>query len=437
MASINSTTSATYLLEQYLIWIVKDIDKWAKFIAPNAIVELPYAETIGLPTRLEGIDSIYNAMRNAISNMHGAEIKNLRILPVEGKNAAIGEFELEATNYQQRYISYLEAKDGLVTYYKGYFNPMKVVEAFGDSVASVQNKAIPRAKIAVAGPAGNIGRVVAEKLVEAGVPVVLLGLERHRARLSDLIEKGAQFEVAGFDDEEALIKALQGCDSLFWLSPPNPTAESLEKWYLSTAKAAAQAIKKNGISRVVNITTVGVGAKPNLGNITVLADVERVLDEVAPNVLHLRPGYFMENLLWQKDSLANEGVFRLPFQLDHDIPWISTDDIGVEAAKYLLDRHWAGHWTKNLMGPENLTCPQVADRLSKALNRPITYEQIPISALQESLKEDTPQWIDEIVTIYKSVGDPDGIYATARTPEAATPTTMSEFALRKLSDIKK
>jgi len=52
-------------------------------------------------------------------------------------------------------------------------------------------------------------------------------------------------------------------------------------------------------------------------------------------------------------------------------PGLVLDDIGDEAAKYLLDDDWAGQWTCNLMGPENLTLLETTAILSQVLDLPL------------------------------------------------------------------
>lgn len=74
---------------------------------------------------------------------------------------------------------------------------------------------------------------------------------------------------------------------------------------------------------------------------------------------------------WLKSSLFFlDRTVYFSYANDHDIPWISTDDIGDEAPKYLLDDGWAGKWTRNLMGPENLTLLETTAVLSQLLSRP-------------------------------------------------------------------
>jgi len=55
----------------------------------------------------------------------------------------------------------------------------------------------------------------------------------------------------------------------------------------------------------------------------------------------------MENFLEQVEAIRGDHLYIFHAS-NHDIPWISTDDIGDEAAKYLLDDDWAGQWTCNL-----------------------------------------------------------------------------------------
>ncbi len=121
---------------------------------------------------------------------------------------------------------------------------------------------------------------------------------------------------------------------------------------------------------VVNISSIGAGARPNLGTVSFVGNVESIFNQTSSNVLHLRPAYFMENFLTQVEFTLRDRTVYFPYAGDHDIPWISTDDIGDEAAKYLLDDGWAGQLTRNLMGPENLTLLETTAVLSQLLSSP-------------------------------------------------------------------
>ena len=150
-------------------------------------------------------------------------------------------------------------------------------------------------KIVVAAASGNVGRRTAEKIIQAGVETILL--TRHSEKLANLVAKGAIVKPTSSDDTQGLIEVTQQADALFWLTPPKLDTSSLSNCYIQTAQAGAKAVRENDIQRVVNISSICAGAKPNLGTVSLSGNVESVFNQTAANVVHLRPGYFMENFL--------------------------------------------------------------------------------------------------------------------------------------------
>jgi uncharacterized protein YbjT (DUF2867 family) len=287
-------------------------------------------------------------------------------------------------------------------------------------------------KIVIAAASGNIGRRTAEKVIQAGAETVLLA--RNPEKLADLIAKGAIVHSISSDDAQGLIEVTQQADALLWLTPPKLDVLNLKNWYLQTAEAGANAVRANGIARIVNISSIGAGAKPNLGTVSFSGDVESIFNDTGANVVYLRPGYFMENLLMQVEAIGRDRVVRFPYPSDHDIPWISTDDIGDVASRYLLDRHWAGQWTRNLMGPENLALLETCAILSQVLGYTVEFDRVSIESLQQQFAAmgATADVQREMGDLFRALGDPDGVYATARTLEATTPTTFEQFVKHKL-----
>jgi uncharacterized protein YbjT (DUF2867 family) len=287
-------------------------------------------------------------------------------------------------------------------------------------------------KVVIAAASGKIGRRTAEKVIQSGSETVLLA--RHTEKLADLVAQGAIVKPISSDDTLGLIEATQQADALFWLTPPKLDVPSLRGWYSQTAIAGAKAVRENNIKRVVNISSIGAGAAPNLGTVSFSGETEALFNQTAANVLHLRPGYFMENFLDQVEAIRTDRTIQFPYASDHDIPWISTDDIGDVSADYLLDEEWAGHWTRNLMGAENLTLTEAAAILSQVLNCSIEYVQVSFESLQQQFTAmgATAEVQREMDELFHALGDPDGVYATARTPEAATPTTFRQFIEKKI-----
>ena len=287
-------------------------------------------------------------------------------------------------------------------------------------------------KIAIAAAAGNIGSRTARQIAEAGAKTILLG--RDVGKLDALEINGAISIETNLSDADSVIKATAGADALLWLVPPATNYPSLKDWYEKITNAGIAAVKANQIKKVVAISGVGAGSKDNLGTVTYAGKMEEAFSRLDINFVALRPGYFMENFLLQADSIKTGGYFTFTYAPDHDIPFISTDDIGDVAAQYLLDDSWAGKWSRNLMGPDNITLTQAANTLSEVLGKPIAYRQ---NSMDQARKELTsfglnPTVQNELIELFESLGDPDGIYATARTYEAVTSTTFKEFVGNKL-----
>ncbi len=287
-------------------------------------------------------------------------------------------------------------------------------------------------KIAIAAATGNIGSRAAKQVASQGAIPILLG--QNIDRLNQLNIPNAITEVADLSNKEQVIKATQSADALLWLVPPVLNVSSLREWYDQVIGAGIAAVRQNQIKRVVLISTLGVSTLPHLGTVTYCGNMEAAFDELDTNVLALRPGYFMENFLLQAQSIKEKGEFSFTYDAQHDVPFISTNDIGDAATKYLLDETWAGHWKLNLMGPENITLSEAALRLSIQLKKTISYRQESLQEIKEQLKNwgatETVQ--QELTDLFQALGNPNGAYATPRTPEAYSPTSFEDFVKNKL-----
>ncbi len=290
-------------------------------------------------------------------------------------------------------------------------------------------------KIAIAAAAGNIGSRTARRIAEAGAHTILLG--RDTGKLERLKINDATCIATDLSDISAVMEATAGAEALLWLVPPILNHSSLKESYEKVTEAGVEAVKANNIKRVVAISGIGAGTLDNLGTISYVGRMEEAFRRLKVNFVALRPGYFMENFLMQADSIKNDGHFAFTYAPDHDIPFISTDDIGDVAARYLLDDSWAGQWSRNLMGPQNITMTEAAEILSEALNKPVTYRQYSLDdAGREITNFGLPETVkQELIDLFEALGDPDGVYATARTFEAFTPTTFKKFVENKLMPI--
>ena len=127
---------ASELFSAHLKYLATDAQKWRDLFDAQAVMEFPYAPTIGATEKYEGINSIFEHVQTAvISQLIEANFSNIRIQSISSENA-VGEFELmakvKATGkiYNQKYIALVASKNGKITHMKEYWNPLQVQKSF-------------------------------------------------------------------------------------------------------------------------------------------------------------------------------------------------------------------------------------------------------------------------------------------------------------------
>jgi uncharacterized protein YbjT (DUF2867 family) len=283
-----------------------------------------------------------------------------------------------------------------------------------------------RMSIAITAPTGNIGKRLVSLLLEAGADLTLL--VRHPDKLEPAVRDRVKVQQGDQLDADFVRRALAGAEALFWLTPGDPQAADLHASYDRFGASVAEAVRENSIAHVVNLSSVGAQL-PHAGPVSGLGQVERHLNTTDAAVVHLRPGYFMENTLMQLEALRHQNSMFAPAPGDIPFPQIATRDIATAAAPLLLKRDWAGKSIHGLHGPEDLTFNQVAGILSEVTGRPIRYVTITPEEARAALlgMGIGAAFAQGYLDMYASLAQP-GAVAEPRTPQTTTPTTLREWA---------
>ncbi|MGV3617443.1 MAG: NAD(P)H-binding protein [Fimbriimonas sp.] len=221
--------------------------------------------------------------------------------------------------------------------------------------------------IVVTTPTGHIGSRIVDLLIQAGVRPTLI--VRDPARLAPKVRAASDVRTGNLADRDFVLEATQGADALFWLIPTDYTSEDPKGDMLNLAHNAAAAIEKNGIGRVVFLSSMGA-ERPDAGFISALGQAEGILNETGANITHLRPGYFFTNLFMSLDELK-QGVFPTTVPLDFKAPWIDPRDIGDVAAARLLSTAWTGQSILPIQGPADLSFAEVAAIVTESTGHPV------------------------------------------------------------------
>jgi uncharacterized protein YbjT (DUF2867 family) len=280
--------------------------------------------------------------------------------------------------------------------------------------------------IVITTPAGHIGSRVLQQLLAAGADVSVI--VRHPEKLSESVRGRVKVHQGSLDDTGFVTKAFQGASAVLWLTPPNYTQPDVAAYHTEMGSVAAKAIKANKVPRVVNISSAGAHLG-NAGPISGLGIVERKLNEVAENIVHLRPSFFMENFLNQIEPIKGEGAIYDLVPADKPYPIVAVQDIGDVAAGLLSDTKWSGRNIRGLHGPADLSYAEAAKIMGESIGKPVKYVQItPEQAYQAFLGMGaSPGFAKGLIEMYQAVSQP-GAIAESRTPQTTTPTTMREWA---------
>ncbi|MDD2898013.1 MAG: hypothetical protein PHI31_04800 [Desulfuromonadaceae bacterium] len=130
---------------------------------------------------------------------------------------------------------------------------------------------------------------------------------------------------------------------MFIMIPPNYTAVNFRKYQKDIGESIACAVSKSGVKHAVNLSSQGAELPGGTGPILGLRDQEQRLNSLsAVNVLHLRPVYFMENLLSNIPLIHQMGIAGSPVRGDQKFAMIATKDIAAKVAEHLIRRDFTG-----------------------------------------------------------------------------------------------
>jgi uncharacterized protein YbjT (DUF2867 family) len=239
----------------------------------------------------------------------------------------------------------------------------------------------------VLGANGHTGRVVAKNLLEHGQKVRVVG--RSAERLRNFAARGAEVSIADAMDAPSLTKAFKDAEAAYVLIPPDTTSSNYRAFQDRVSDAIAASVENAGVKRVVALSSIGADKASGTGPVVGLYNLEQKLNLIdGANVLHLRAGYFMENVLPQAAVIRMLGSMAGPVRSDLKLSMIATRDIGSAAAEALVRGDFRGKQTRELLGQRDIDYVEVAAIVGKAIGKPsLGYVQAPDDQLRPAMMQ--------------------------------------------------
>jgi uncharacterized protein YbjT (DUF2867 family) len=224
---------------------------------------------------------------------------------------------------------------------------------------------------AITGITGKVGGEVARHLLANGQSV--RAVLRDRAKAADWAAKGCDVAIADMANAEQLAAAFSGTEGVFILPPSDFDPEPGYPEAKRVIDQVTRALMTARPQRVVCLSTIGADA-PHDNLLTQRTLMERSLNSIDLPVTFLRPGWFMENALWDVASARDEGVVRSFLQpADKAFPMVATQDVGRLAAE-LLRQHRSGTRIVELEGPARVSANDLAQAFAVVLGRPVRVD---------------------------------------------------------------
>lgn len=244
--------------------------------------------------------------------------------------------------------------------------------------------------ILLTGATGNISSSIIGQL--KGSSHRLLALVRDPDKAKELKQEGVEIRVGDLEKPWTLGAAFEGADTAWILTPPGPRAPEQSSNALWAAKSA-------GVKHVVRMSAFGAAhTAPTINSrLHALSDAELIASGIPYTIV--KPHYFMQNLLWTAQSIAQQNAMYLPLA-DSRMGLIDSRDIAEFAAQVLTTDGHDGK-TYTITGPASVTMHQVAAAISEAIGSAVRYEPIAMDVARQSmLQMGMDEWLTNLLCDY-------------------------------------
>jgi NAD(P)H dehydrogenase (quinone) len=232
--------------------------------------------------------------------------------------------------------------------------------------------------VLISGANGDTGRAAVRESIALGLDVRAM-VHKKDARSEPLEKLGAEVVVGDLLEINTVRAAMNGIDAAYLVWPVQPGL-------IHATVNFAQAAKETGVKTIINLSQRSADRESKSDACRDSFIAEQVLNWSGVPVIHLRPTYFLEWLLypWQLPYLQ-QGVLRIPAGRGRHSP-IAADDQGRAIAALLKTPEQHLGATIPLSGPVEMDHEQMAAELTQTLGRKITFQNLPIDEYCASIE---------------------------------------------------
>jgi uncharacterized protein YbjT (DUF2867 family) len=250
--------------------------------------------------------------------------------------------------------------------------------------------------ILITGATGHQGGAVARELLAKGAKVRAMTRHPEGPQAAELKRLGAEVVFGDLDDGASVERALQGAWGAFAVQNTWEAGVEREE---EQGKRFAELARKAGVHHLVYASVASADKKTGIPHFDNKARVEETVRSLGfPSYTILRPVFFMEN--WLLPSFLpgiQEGTLAMAIRPETRLQMIAVQDIGKYGAQAFL-RHADMNGRAIDIAGDELTVPEVAKVLSRAVGHEVRFVQVPIEEVRK-FSEDYAimlEWFDRV-----------------------------------------
>ena len=279
----------------------------------------------------------------------------------------------------------------------------------------------------VSGASGTVGSEVVKQLFSS-TDVNIKAAARSVEKIKNLEGDRVKAISIDYNKPESLKDALKNVDRLFLLTPDVPNADELASNLVNEAK-------RTGVRYIVKQSIMGADEDANVGTMRLHRKAERTIEESGIPYTFLRPNEFMQNFInFHVHSIKNNNAFYLPLE-DAKVSVVDVRDIAAVAVKALTENGSSSkHNNKKYLitGPEAVSYHKMAELLSNATDKKISYVAISDEEARAGMKEmGMDDWIIKTISElsnYFKKGYASQVSSAVEEVTGRRPVTFSQFA---------
>jgi len=236
--------------------------------------------------------------------------------------------------------------------------------------------------ILVTGVTGTVGSEVV-KQASNYTDVHVKAAARSVNRIINLEGDRVKTVALDYNKPESMKEALKDVDKLFLLTPDAPNALELASNLVNEARTA-------GVRHIIKQSMIGADLKADAEVMRLHRQAEQIIEESGIPYTFLRPNEFMQNFInFHGHSIKNNNAFYLPME-SAKVSVVDVRDIAAVAVKALTengDNNKHNNKIYLIAGPEALSYHQMAELLSNATGKKISYTSISEEEARAAMKE--------------------------------------------------